>query len=90
MAGSKAARAAAPKDSVLVSPIVLAASAPFWLGDTAAVFCVLPLVLPAALFELSPVGGRFVHGAFRLSRIIALGAAVCLAANLWLTARPST
>ena len=61
-----------------------------WLGNTAAVFRVFPLVLPPALFELSPVAGRLIHGAFGLSGLIALAAVVCLAANLWWTARPST
>ena len=60
-----------------------------WLRNTAAVFRVLPFILPPKLFEMFPAGGRLVHGAFGLSGLIALSAVVCLATNLWRTARPS-
>lgn len=61
-----------------------------WLGNAAAVFRLLPFVLPPTLLDLYPVIGRFAWGAFGLSGMIGLAAVVCLAVNLWQTARPST
>jgi hypothetical protein len=48
---------------------------------------VLLLILPPALLW-TPAAGRLVHAAFGLSGLIALSAVVCLAVNLWRTARP--
>jgi uncharacterized protein involved in response to NO len=72
----------------VASPALVEAT--FWLGNAAALFRVLPLILPFGLFELSPVASRLALGAFGLSGLIGLAAVVCLAANLWQTARPST
>ena len=63
--------------------------ATFWLDNTAVILRVLPLVLPPAFVEWTPAGGRLVHAAFGLSGLIALGDVVCLALNLWWTARSS-
>ncbi len=76
------------RKKAVASPALVEAT--FWLGNTAALFRVLPLILPPGLFELSPVAGRLVLGAFGLSGLIALAAVLCLAVNLWWTARPST
>lgn len=62
----------------------------FWLGNTAAVFRVLPLILPDPLLELIPGGTILAQAAFGLSGLVALAAVVCLAVNLWRTARPGT
>jgi uncharacterized protein involved in response to NO len=75
------------KKKAVASPTLVEAT--FWLGNTAAVFRVLPLVLPPALLGWTPAGSRLVHEAFGLSGLIALGAVMCLSANLWRTARPS-
>ena len=61
-----------------------------WLGNAAAVFRVLPFILPPTLLDLAPAIGRIARSAFGLSGMIALAAVVCLAVNLWQTARPST
>jgi uncharacterized protein involved in response to NO len=76
------------KKKAVASPALVEAT--FWLGNTAAIFRVLPLVLPPAFVEWILAGGWLVHAAFGLSGLIALGAVVCLALNLWWTARPST
>ena len=60
-----------------------------WLGNAAAVFRVLPFILPPMLLDFAPAIGRIARVAFGLSGMIALAAVVCLAANLWRTARPS-
>ena len=62
----------------------------FWLGNTAAVFRVLPLILPQRLLELIPGGTILAQAAFGLSGLVALAAVVCLAVNLWRTARSGT
>ncbi len=74
------------KKRAVASPALVTAT--FWLGNIAALFRVLPLVLPPALLEWAPAAGRLVHAAFGLSGLIALSAVVCLAVNLWRTARP--
>jgi hypothetical protein len=74
------------KKKAVASPALVAAT--FWLGNIAALFRVLPLILPPALLEWAPAAGRLVHAAFGLSGLFALSAVVCLAVNLWRTARP--
>ncbi len=71
----------------VASPALVEAT--LWLGNAATVFRVLPFVLPATLRESIPALGTLVQGAFGLSGLIALGAVMCLAVNLWRTARPS-
>lgn len=63
--------------------------ATFWLGNAAAAFRVLPLLLPSALLASVPAVGTLARRAFALSGMIGLAAVACLAVNLWLTARPS-
>ncbi len=75
------------KKKAVASPGLVAAT--FWLGNTAAVFRVLPFILPPTLLEWTPAGGRLVHEAFGLSGLLALSAVVCLARNLLWTARAS-
>lgn len=60
-----------------------------WLGNAAAVFRVLPVLLPSALVASVPGAAAVARAAFGLSGPIGLAAIVCLAVNLWLTARPS-
>ncbi len=76
------------RKKTVASPALVEAT--FWLGNIAAIFRVLLLILPPTLLEWTPAGGRLVHDAFGLSGLIALSAVVCLAVNLWRTARPST
>lgn len=61
--------------------------ATFWLGNTAAVCRVLPLILPAGLVEAMPTSAMMAQTAFALSGIIGLGAVICLGINLWKSAR---
>ena len=63
--------------------------ATFWLGNATVILRMLPLVLPPVFVEWTLAGGRLVHAAFGLSGLIALGDVVCLALNLWWTARSS-
>ncbi len=60
-------------------------SATFWLGNSAAVFRVLPLIMPMALFEAFPVAVQIAQTLFALSGALGLLAIVCLAFNLWKT-----
>ncbi len=64
--------------------------ATIWLGNTAVIFRVLPLLLPSALLHAVPGGAALARAAFGLSGTIALAAVVCLAANLWWTAHSSS
>jgi hypothetical protein len=75
------------KRKAVANPALVEAT--FWLGNIAAIFRLLPLILPPTLLEWTPAGNRLVHEAFGLSGLIALGAVVCLAVNLWQTARPA-
>ncbi len=75
------------KKKAVASPALVGAT--FWLGNIAAIFRVLPFILPPTLLEWTPAGGRLVHDAFGLSGLIALSAVVCLATNLLWTARAS-
>jgi hypothetical protein len=72
----------------VASPALVEAT--LWLGNTATVFRVVPIVLSATTGESIPTLGMLIQGAFGLSGLIALGAVVCLGVNLWWTARPST
>jgi uncharacterized protein involved in response to NO len=76
------------KKKAVASPALVEVT--FWLGNIAAVFRVLLLVLPPALLGPIPAIGSLIRGAFGLSGLIALGAVVCLALNLRWTARPAT
>lgn len=60
-------------------------SATFWLSNSAALFRVLPLVLPAAWFEAAPTLVSFAQAMFALSGMLGLAAIACLAVNLWKT-----
>ncbi len=60
-----------------------------WLGNAAAAFRVLPLLLPSALLASVPGAAILARAVFGLSGMIGLAAVACLAVNLWLTARPS-
>jgi hypothetical protein len=62
--------------------------ATFWLGNSAAVCRVLPLILPSALLEVVPASAILAQSAFAFSGIIGLVAVICVALNLWWTARP--
>lgn len=75
------------KRKAVASPALVEAT--FWLGNIAATFRALPLILPSTFLEWTPAGNRLVHEGFGLSGLIALGAVVCLAVNLWRTAQPS-
>ncbi|MCG8607003.1 hypothetical protein MJD09_18725, partial [bacterium] len=60
--------------------------ATFWLGNAAAVFRVVPLLLPIAVFEAFPWIAGFTQVAFGSSGVLALLAILCLTVNLWRTA----
>jgi uncharacterized protein involved in response to NO len=75
------------KKKAVASPALVEATV--WLGNAAAVFRVVPFILPPVLLELLPAAGRIARVAFGLSGLTALAAVVCLATNLWWTARPS-
>ncbi len=59
----------------------------FWLGNTATILRVVPLILPSAVKELTPAVGRVAQMGFGLSGMIALAAVVLLAINLLGTLR---
>jgi uncharacterized protein involved in response to NO len=59
--------------------------ATFWLGNTAAICRVLPLIVPPGVFEAIPASILIARSAFAFSGIIGLGAVLCLAINLWKT-----
>ena len=73
------------KKKAVASPALVEAT--FWLGNISVVFRVLLLVLPPALLGPIPAIGSLIRGAFGLSGLIALAAVMCLALNLWRTAR---
>lgn len=75
------------KKKGVASPSLVEAT--FWLGSTAALCRVLPLVLPSALFEAIPLSSMLAQTAFAFSGILGLGAVACLATNLWQTAKRS-
>jgi uncharacterized protein involved in response to NO len=60
--------------------------ATFWLGNTAAVFRVLPLILPSVSFEAVPGTIRVAQTTFAFSGIVGMVAVLCLTINLWKTA----
>ncbi|MDD5559232.1 hypothetical protein [Candidatus Methylomirabilis sp.] len=60
--------------------------ATFWLGSTAAVCRVAPLLLPSWLFDLLPVGDLLAQTIFAISGVFGWGAVLCLATNLRQTA----
>lgn len=72
------------KKCVASVPLV---EATFWLGNTAAICRVLPLIIPPGLFAAMPASVVIVEGAFAFSGIIGLGAILCLGMNLWKSAR---
>ncbi len=59
--------------------------ATFWLGSTAAVCRVVPLLLPSWFFDALPASAVLAQTAFAVSGMIGWGAVLCLATNLWLT-----
>jgi hypothetical protein len=71
------------KKCVASAPLV---EATFWLGNTAAICRVLPLILPSGLLEVMPASVVIAEGAFAFSGVIGLAAVICLAVNLWKTA----
>jgi len=73
------------KKKSIASPKLVDAT--FWLGNTAAVLRVLPLILPATLFKTIPGSMVASNIAFAFSGTIALIAVVCLTTNLWKTAQ---
>ncbi len=54
----------------------------FWLGSTAAVCRVVPLLLPSWLFDELPAGVMLTQTAFAISGLLGWGAVLCLAMNL--------
>ncbi|MEK7728944.1 MAG: hypothetical protein AAB354_11055 [candidate division KSB1 bacterium] len=60
-------------------------SATFWLGNGAALFRVLPLIVPAAFFEAAPGAVQIAQAVFSLSGALGLCAIAGLAINLWKT-----
>src|SRR5574337_587746 len=60
--------------------------ATFWLGSTAAICRVVPLLSPSWLFDLFPGGGVLVETLFAISGLLGWGAVACLATNLRQTA----
>jgi uncharacterized protein involved in response to NO len=71
------------KKKRIASPRLVEAT--FWLGNIAAVFRVVPLLLPIAVFEAYPWMVGFMQAAFGSSGILALLAIFCLTVNLWRT-----
>ena len=63
-------------------------AATFWLGNTAVVCRVAPIILPAELIEAMPAATKILQTAFALSGILGIAAVGCLAVNLRKTARP--
>lgn len=61
--------------------------ATFWLGSAAAVCRVVPLLSPSWLSDLLPVGDALIQTLFAISGVFGWGAVVCLAVNLWQTAK---
>lgn len=59
----------------------------FWLGNSAAVARIVPLILPTLLLEAIPGATALTRGLFAFSGILALLAVSCLALNLTKTAK---
>ena len=59
----------------------------FWLINVAVVGRVVPLLLPLVLFDVPESIDIIAQAAFGLSGILGLLATICLAINLWKTAR---
>ncbi|MBI4641759.1 MAG: hypothetical protein HY731_13770 [Candidatus Tectomicrobia bacterium] len=59
--------------------------ATFWLGNTATVCRVLPLMLPSVVLETIPLSMMITQTAFAFSGITGLIAVFCLTKNLWKT-----
>jgi hypothetical protein len=59
----------------------------FWLGNAAALFRVVPLILPGAGKDLMPAVGGLAQNAFGLSGLLALAAVILLPINLVSTMR---
>ena len=60
-------------------------AATFWLGNIAVVFRIVPLLLPVAVFEVTPAITFWAQTAFALSGLVAMAAVVCLSINLMKT-----
>ncbi len=60
--------------------------ATFWLGNTAAIFRVVPLILPLALFDVIPSLVQMAQVTFAFSGMLGLFAILCLTINLCRTA----
>lgn len=73
------------KKKCVASPPLVEAT--FWLGNIAAMSRVLPLILPPALFDAVPSSVLIAQNLFAFSGILGLAAVVCLAVNLWKTAK---
>lgn len=59
----------------------------FWLINIAVIGRVLPLLLPLVLFDVPEIIDIITQAAFGVSGILGLLATICLAINLWKTAR---
>ena len=59
----------------------------FWLTNIAVVGRVLPLLVPLVVFDVPEIIDTIAQAAFGLSGILGLLATICLAINLWKTAR---
>jgi uncharacterized protein involved in response to NO len=62
-------------------------TATFWLGNAAVLGRVMGFIFPTALLELLPRAAALMQSAFALSGVLGLLAVLCLAVNLWRTAR---
>ncbi|MDE2180185.1 MAG: hypothetical protein KGJ40_04950, partial [candidate division NC10 bacterium] len=60
--------------------------ATFWLGSTATVCRVVPLLSPSWFFDLVPASGVLAQTSFAISGLLGWGAVLCLAMNLRQTA----
>ncbi len=59
--------------------------ATFWLGNAAAILRIMPLLLPAAVFEAAPAILVALQAAFAVSGMVAMAAVLCLTINLMKT-----
>ncbi len=59
----------------------------FWLTNIAVVGRVLPLLVPLVIFDVPEIIDTIAQAAFGLSGLLGLLATICLAINLWKTAR---
>jgi hypothetical protein len=74
------------KKKCVARPLLVDAT--LWLGSTAVVCRVVPLILPLDLFEAIPASVVMAQTAFAFSGIIGLAAVTCLGINLWRTISP--